>query len=273
MKNWPFSANVFFIKRNQSFSNRPPCLQFLRRAVYDKIIKKEVARLYDHQEENWSYEGKNGPEHWAEICETYQNAAAFPDQSPISLGKQELGSPSEQLSFHYKSAKFTRHFAHFAVHLTPLAPENHLIFRQTRYNLTDIHYHMPSEHTLDHQHSPLEIHLVHRSAADKLLVVGVLCRLPEKPRFAEKQSQEARPREFDPAELLPNGRTGFHYRGSLTTPPTAGPVLWFVFEDIISLEQPLFDTLGALKLAKNNRPLQEKNDRPITRFEAKKVGQ
>ncbi len=37
---------------------------------------------------------------------------------------------------------------------------------------------------------------------------------------------------FNPSIFLPEERLHYHYVGSLTTPPTKGPVKWFVFDTI-----------------------------------------
>jgi carbonic anhydrase len=42
------------------------------------------------------------------------------------------------------------------------------------YNLDKMHWHMPSEHTINGQRYPLEMHLVHKSDAGDLAVIAVL---------------------------------------------------------------------------------------------------
>jgi carbonic anhydrase len=44
----------------------------------------------------------------------------------------------------------------------------------TNYRLSQFHFHTPSEHRLDGQGVPMELHLVHESDAGELLVLGVL---------------------------------------------------------------------------------------------------
>ena len=43
-----------------------------------------------------------------------------------------------------------------------------------RYQLVQYHFHAPSEHTIDGERAPLEVHVVHKSADGKLAVVGSL---------------------------------------------------------------------------------------------------
>src|SRR5690349_10752009 len=49
----------------------------------------------------------------------------------------------------------------------------HVTVAGTRYDLVQFHFHTPSEHRFGGRGTPLEMHLVHRSAEGKLLVVGV----------------------------------------------------------------------------------------------------
>jgi carbonic anhydrase len=42
------------------------------------------------------------------------------------------------------------------------------------YELDKMHWHMPSEHTINGQRYPLEVHLVHKSGAGDLAVIGIL---------------------------------------------------------------------------------------------------
>lgn len=103
------------------------------------------------------------------------------------------------------------------------------------------HVHSPSEHTVEGQRYPLEIHFVHKAPDGQLAVVGVLVR-----EGAEEGREEVAVREVwshlphevgqverliaevDPLDLIPSDHAHFFYRGSLTTPPCTEGVLWHV---------------------------------------------
>lgn len=44
----------------------------------------------------------------------------------------------------------------------------------SKYQFLQFHFHSPSEHTIDNNHYPLEVHLVHKSADGSFAVLGYL---------------------------------------------------------------------------------------------------
>jgi carbonic anhydrase len=104
-----------------------------------------------------------------------------------------------------------------------------------RYDLVQFHFHTPSEHQLAGQSTPLEMHLVHRSAEGKLLVIGVPLMAGQRSTvdkvlatLAPECGESVRLPEIDLATLLPADRTMARYDGSLTTAPFTEGVQWFL---------------------------------------------
>ncbi|MGX7143107.1 carbonic anhydrase family protein [Enterococcus saccharolyticus] len=218
----------------------------------------------------WSYSGANGPEHWHTLCDWYAEGAKYPYQSPIHLvhgDTQAIGD--EVLSFHYKKEKFTEKEFKNTIHFVPYNTESYVVFKGVEYHLTDIHFHMPSEHVIDDTQTELEFHLVHTNAKQENLVVGVLFNLTDKLNWICNDQDDSiwdfdhHIQWFDPSIFLPEKHSHFHYVGSLTTPPTKGPVNWFVFDTIGEMSRLFIEEFREEVLENNNRPLQEKKDRPI----------
>lgn len=64
---------------------------------------------------------------------------------------------------------------HQVLHVTPQDGKNHFItLGKDRYNLLNLHFHYPSEHTVNGKHLPLEAHFVHENARRELAVISVL---------------------------------------------------------------------------------------------------
>ena len=49
-----------------------------------------------------------------------------------------------------------------------------LVINGTAYQLKQLHWHSPTEHTVDGRRYDLELHLVHESAEGKAAVIGIL---------------------------------------------------------------------------------------------------
>lgn len=156
---------------------------------------------------------------------------------------------------------------------------------QRQYQLIQLHFHTPSEHTIDKIHFPVEAHLVHREiSTGELAVVAVLMRtgVSNPVLGAALKSRDklvvgsAIPldRAISLTTLLPppasscGGRRYATYEGSLTTPPCTEHVRWFVLLDSVQvsaqevLELMAFGNSEGL-LDTNSRPTQPVNDRDV----------
>jgi carbonic anhydrase len=111
----------------------------------------------------------------------------------------------------------------------------HVTVAGTRYDLVQFHFHTPSEHQFAGHAYPLEMHLVHRSAEGKLLVVGVPLRVGAH-SVVDTVLATLSPECGDPVDiapidlnrLLPANHHTLHYTGSLTTAPFTEGVEWYL---------------------------------------------
>lgn len=216
----------------------------------------------------WGYTGKTGPEFWETLCEEFYTAAQFPWQSPISLYYEETQPLHETIEFRYGPQGFYVKRVNDTLHFEPANTVSFTDFAGDRYYLTDIHFHMPSEHMIAEEQMPLEFHLVHKNQEGKPLVCAVLFTLEKNSsnrcnnKSIELKNNETEKQLLDPMIFLPARSGYFHYEGSLTTPPTEGPVQWFVFDKKGVMSRSFIESFKTI-LSPNNRPLQEKKQRPI----------
>jgi carbonic anhydrase len=219
----------------------------------------------------WGYTGERGPEHWHTLCDWFSLGAKYPYQSPINLSKELIQgiSKKREITFCYKREEFTEKEFKNTFHFVPPNTESYVIYDEENYYLTDIHFHTPSEHTIDDTHFPVEFHLVHMNNSGENLVVGCLFELStEKNQFSKEADTliwqpETHQQWFDPSIFIPEEKGHFHYLGSLTTPPTKGPVHWFVFETVQKMDQAFFQRIHEGMLPFNNRPVQALNGRKV----------
>ncbi|QBO35177.1 carbonic anhydrase family protein [Periweissella cryptocerci] len=216
----------------------------------------------------WDYTTAKGPTNWAHLCDTFTRAAQYAYQSPIALTTVQatVTKQSSQLAMYYQAqdyqiVRFTQ-----SVHLVPNAAISWIELNGQTYNLTDIHFHLPSEHILDGRTYPLEVHLVHRNAQRQGVVIAVFITLTADeltvPMGNDWQFGDFI--KFNVGIFLPQIRQAIQYTGTLTTPPTRGPVTWLVMTNTLELPQTWFQYLKQQAPLKNNaRPVQPQRGRPI----------
>lgn len=221
----------------------------------------------------WSYEGADGPEHWHELCDWFGYGALYPYQSPIALNQEDSVSEVDYQApvFHYQTEGFTDKEFKNTIHYLPYDASSYLEFQGDKFYLTDIHFHKPSEHFLNHEQLPLECHLVHMNSQHENLVCGVFLTFDKEGLFSKATGATwdylLHDHHFNPSIFLPEKRSHFHYVGSLTTPPTSGPIHWLVFDSVVTIE-PAFAERFNEEIAKNNfRPLQDRKGRKINYYQ------
>lgn len=227
----------------------------------------------------WSYSGKTGPENWYSLCEDFQKAEReIPMQSPIALKTitaQQAASRAERFSYKAGKMTFETSFFNHTIHLRPIDNEwkSEAVFEEKSYFLEDIHAHLPSEHTINEKHFQMEIHFVHRSKDNEVVVIGVMAEakatdvetqaLKAYTNFFTKDNlKQHRKINLDVGKLIPKESSFFHYIGSLTTPPTVGPIKWIVMDTAIVLPKNLISGFKAA-IGKTNRPIQDSLNRTI----------
>lgn len=217
---------------------------------------------------HWTYEGHEGPDHWAELCEDYEDCNGN-RQSPIALKKLKTRRKSRALHFYWKEQTQTElvnngHTLQFNVQ-----PGSYLRLNGQKYNLLQFHFHYESEHTINGERLPLEVHFVHERNG-KLAVIGVMVE-EGAPNplfdqflwdFPESEGVFTSDDHYDPSDLLGDTKHFWYYDGSLTTPPCSEIVKWTVMEDYITASH---DQIAHLKsiLHDNFRPLQSQGSRQV----------
>jgi carbonic anhydrase len=136
------------------------------------------------------------------------------------------------------------------------------------WTLVQLHFHAPSEHSLDGLHYPMEMHLVHAGPDGKpALVVGVfLVQGGDNPAFTPLLSDLPKEKgarkddasvTVDLAKLLPSNRTYLAYDGSFTTPPCTEGIKWYVLQTPGGLTGEQVGAFVSLpQMTPSNRPVQ-----------------
>lgn len=222
--------------------------------------EKEV-KTYTPQD--WSYTGETGPDHWGElgfpICQNGRK------QSPVdfAVGRKTI---TADLDMDYRSSLLRVHNTGRILRVL-YEPGSTLKYGDRRYELVQIQFHTPSEHTLGGRTYPLEMQLVHRAMDGKLLQLAVFVAEGDVSVNGTVETLfSALPLKADlelignfyinAADLLPREQTAFFYVGSLTTPPCSEGVSWFVFKEPLHFPAGMITRMAGL-FGRNGRPIQK----------------
>jgi len=240
----------------------------------------------------WSYHGACGPSCWS---------SHFPDcgknsQSPIDLTRDFTGGKGGKVNFyHYDKISRQSHFHNNGHSDQDEADDigDSKMFGgplDGDYKLIQLHFHwgandsLGSEHTINGQRFPLEMHLVNKHATkpNNLAVAGFLFTIspndnPNMKGITDnlKSIREAETaievQSFSVKDLISAASQGpyFNYRGSLTTPPCSEIVNWLVFDTKIPISSAQLQQFRLTKgddgisESDNFRPTQARNGRVV----------
>ena len=235
----------------------------------DKAREINNSNGSDHENKHWGYTGETSPEHWAEIVKN-TDCSGY-NQSPINIIKSKtvittsdtskidiLYSPETELSQVINNG----HSIEF-----DFEPGDSLNYHGKTYHLKQIHFHSPSEHTIDSLDFPIEMHLVHMNNRSEYTVISILGEEGDESDYSEffnlflplKEGEKKEIHEsLDLAVLFPEKLDYYSYKGSLTTPPCTETVNWVI------LKEPITISKEASTFLKENMPLNNyRNEQPL----------
>jgi carbonic anhydrase len=230
---------------------------------------------------HWGYEADNGPDVWGSMNSEWALCAEGREQSPIDLTNATetelpavtIDTPSEQEVEVLNQAGVIHELDNGHTIQVNAKTSEKLTVGDKSYALVQFHFHAPSEHTVDGEHFPMEMHFVHQAEDGALAVVGVLidegtdnpaitplwAQLPE---AVGTETTVQIPAGFADY-IFPDVGTGFyHYGGSLTTPPCSEGVTWYVRKTFTTLSKEQIAAFTAV-YDHNNRPVQALNERTL----------
>ena len=230
---------------------------------------------------HWDYGTAKGPVAWGSLDAKYSLCSTGRAQSPVDIvgATRATSGPIVSSTYRPTPLRIVHHEAKADLVNTGhsiqvnAAGDDTVLVGSDRFALVQFHFHSPSEHTVAGASFPLEMHLVHRSADGRLAVVGVLIRegaynTSFEPIWSKLPEIVDREMAHDSVmvnidALLPDNRTHYRYDGSLTTPPCAEGVKWFVLETPVELSAAQIAALRAV-LSGNSRPVQPLHGRALT---------
>jgi len=219
----------------------------------------------------WTYEEAA---RWSELDPQYALCNTGKHQSPIDIkNAQEANLPT--LTFESKSSVIRYVINNRYTIRVNYHPGNGnvLITGHKRYQLTQFHFHHPSEEQINGKAYPMEIHLMYQAEAGDVAGVTVFVevgsanptvrKLWEHMPRSEGQ-EEVSGVDLSPADLLPSEQVHSYYMyiGSVTAPPCTEGVTWFILKQPVHISAEQIDAFAKL-FPNDARPLQPLNGRVV----------
>mmetsp|Transcript_22230 Transcript_22230/g.72045 ORF Transcript_22230/g.72045 Transcript_22230/m.72045 type:complete len:661 (+) Transcript_22230:53-2035(+) len=235
----------------------------------------------------WAYTALDGPEAWPAlgVCSPIEA------QSPIDIiprkAKKDVDGTLNAPQFDFgigRGGQEVVNTGHGTMQVNfPAGGKYKTVVGNRELHLLQFHFHTPSEHSFEGEHTEMEVHFVHKDAeTGQLNVFGTLMEggglIPNAAlgaclREAPAEKGIAKPIYLEPADLLPPpDRRGFYnYAGSLTTPPCAEQVNWHVFDQTIQVTDSQVIAFQKYlnqgkTISTNSRPIQPLNGRVVKKF-------
>ncbi|MDJ0716313.1 MAG: carbonic anhydrase family protein [Prochloraceae cyanobacterium] len=247
--------------------------------LYFKLSLITIATFYpfylcsaeENDSRHWDYGGAWNPTRWSELKPEYALCENGRNQSPINLVPYTAEPISDSLEFKYRSIPVSILNNGHTVQINFL-PGSYILVNGEKYELQQLHFHTPSEHTVMGKASAGELHLLHKNPAGKTVVILVFLRegkynqvLGALREYIPKQEGENQIKGvgLDVNQLLPTQMDSYYYySGSLTTPPCTENVNWYVMTTPIEVSSEQIERFRSLYQV-NARPIQPLNGRVI----------
>lgn len=219
----------------------------------------------------WTYEQAG---HWGQLDPAYTLCNVGKQQSPIDIRNvQKAALPA--LRFEYKSQRLkyvvnNGHTIRVNYHDAPGTGDS-VTVGDKQYQLTQFHFHHPSEEYIDGKPFPMEVHLMHQANDGAIVGVTVFVKAGSMNSTVQKiwmhmpetEGQQAVSGvDINPAGLLPDDLKYYRYIGSQTAPPCSEGITWLVLKTPIEVSAEQIEAFARL-YPSDVRPIQPLNGRVV----------
>ncbi len=146
-----------------------------------------------------------------------------------------------------------------------------LVFDGMRYQLTQFHFHRPSEEQVNGKPYDMVLHLMHQTSDGKVAGVAVFLKRGQENAAVQEvwdhmpsaEGQNVVALQLNPMDLLPRDTAAYYmYEGSVTAPPCTEGVTWFVLKKPITVSAAQINAFAKL-YPDDVRPPQPLNGRVV----------
>ncbi|KAF3580367.1 hypothetical protein DY000_02030404 [Brassica cretica] len=257
------------------------CFLFILLTIIVTFISCLNAQREVEDESEFSYEQnvENGSEKWGKLKPEWKMCGKGEMQSPIDLMNERVRIVSHlgRLTRNYKPCNASLKNRGHDMMLRFEERPGSIKINGIEYQLLQLHWHSPSEHTINGRRFALELHMVHESINGSMAVVTVLYKIGRSDSFltllenklsamTDQNEAEFNIGMIDPKEIKIGSRKYYRYVGSLTTPPCTQNITWTVVKKVRTVAR---NQVRLLRVAvhddsnTNARPVQPTNKRVV----------
>ncbi len=228
----------------------------------------------------WSYSGADGPAHWAQLDPAYA-ACGGKEQSPINI-QNSVKSHLPAMKFELKNGPLDIVNNGYTAVRVDYAPGNgNFVFvGGERYELTQFHFHHPSEEFINGRYYTMGMHFMLKSSNGKTAGIAIMVNVAGANHPAEPPvenvvdtlwkympTKAGKPHvipgvEINPAGLIPRDTAYYVYMGSVTAPPCTEGVKWYVLKTPVTISRERIEAFAKL-YPHDVRPPQPLNGRVV----------
>ncbi|KAB2046502.1 hypothetical protein ES319_D01G239600v1 [Gossypium barbadense] len=250
---------------------------------FSASVASNDEEVEDEREFDYNEKGEKGPHHWGDLKKEWAACKTGAMQSPIDLtnDRVKIIAKSVNLEKNYKPAEsIIKNRGHDISLQWPDHKAGSITIDGIEYVLLQVHWHSPSEHTINGKRYALEAHMVHKAADPNVksgLAVSALLYEHGSPNDFLSQlisnitdmTDEVQERSMgviDPNLIEIDGVEYYRYIGSLTVPPCTEGVIWIINKKIATVSK---EQVHAIREAvhdyaeQNARPVQTHNEREM----------
>ncbi|KAK1234637.1 hypothetical protein PQX77_002162 [Marasmius sp. AFHP31] len=203
------------------------------------------------KELNYHYNAEGGPLTWGFIDPNYSTCYTGRTQSPIILDSSVAmaeGAPAFNISSEGAPVN------NLGTTSMNVGAKGKTVFGGREYELVQFHFHTPSEHRIESEYYPVEMHMVHQGTDNSLVVFTVMFDLSSNattplasavlPQNLQSGTNTTGPLDFTPVVEAFQSSPAYQYTGSFTTPPCTEGVTFVVSTNPLPID---VDTYNGLK--------------------------
>ncbi|OJD33700.1 carbonic anhydrase [Diplodia corticola] len=224
------------------------------------LMPRRLNKRAEVEVSNYGYTGLTGPLNWHNIEAGNELCNHGSNQSPINLDSTvtlATEAPSVNIT-NVESAEFEN----LGTTLETIVNGTTFVGGEA-FNLAQFHLHTPSEHRIENEYFPLEMHMVHEAADDsgKIVVLAVLFQLSEDGATTDLLSAatqniaevevpgsvtETAALDFAPLAQHLQETPLLTYTGSLTTPPCTEDVTFLITQEPMPLNVATYNKIKSV---------------------------